>query len=67
MKKMNYAEPSLLSSLIISETFIALPLTDFGTPFSNVIVTYSGSSGASSGVHPRTNKCLAIHHRDNDF
>ena len=49
--------PSLFNSRSMSDTFIFLPLTDVGTPFSNVIVTYSPSSGAFSGETPNIKRC----------
>ena len=56
MMPMPCLPPRRLSSLMMSATFIFLPLTDVGTPFSNVIVTYSPSSGACSGVTLNTSR-----------
>ena len=41
--------PSSLRVRMTSETFMDLPFTEVGTPSSNVMVTYSPSSGAFSG------------------
>ena len=45
---------------MMSETFISTPFTLFGTPFSKVMVTYSASSGASSGVHAQYQQMFVV-------
>ena len=50
--------PRMFRVRMISDTFIFLPLTDTGTPFSKLMVTYSGFAGAFSGVTPSTRSLL---------
>ena len=53
--KIPFSPPSLFSSVMISETFIAFPFKVFGTPASNVMVISVSLSGAFSGVTLSTN------------
>ena len=52
--------PSSFNLRITSETFMDTPFTLVGIPFSKAMVTYSPSSGASSGVTPNTSICLKL-------